>query len=127
MTHTKSTRYIARNDYAAVVDGIDIGFSDTAFGAEIICNDYVTAQIAFATRAADGAEGATAMNTYTIQTTGENLANNYSGFGEWEYKGRSNRVTTETYTVTIPTGQMAAFEQLLDTDDSVLSYATDED
>ena len=69
MTHTKSTRYIARNDYAAVVNGIEICFSDTAFGAEIIANDYVSAQIELATRAADGAKGATTMTTYTIAAT----------------------------------------------------------
>ena len=60
------------------------------------------------------------MTTYTIQTIDEDLTNNYSGFCEWEYRGR--RAFVETYTATIPAGQMAAFEQLLDTDDSVLSY-----
>ena len=59
------------------------------------------------------------MTTYTIQTTNEDLANNYSGFGEWEIASHG---ATETYTVTIPVGQMAAFEQLLNTDNSVLSY-----
>ena len=50
MTHTKSVRYIGKNDYAAIVDSIEVGFSDTAFGAEIICNDFVTAQIELASR-----------------------------------------------------------------------------
>ena len=76
--------------------------------------------------AANVAASTATMNTYTIQTTNEELTNNYSGFGEWEYRGRSNRISNrvaaEVYTVTIPAGRMAAFEQLLDTDDSVLSY-----
>ena len=62
MTRTKTVRYIARNDYAAVVDGIEIGFSDTAFGAEIIANDYVSAQIELAARTADGFDFSGSLN-----------------------------------------------------------------
>lgn len=42
MAHTKAVRFVGQHDYAAVVDGNDVGFSSTLLGAEKICNDYVT-------------------------------------------------------------------------------------
>lgn len=51
MAHTKAVRFIGRNDYAAVVDGQEVGFSSTVLGAENICNDYVAGLVELEARA----------------------------------------------------------------------------
>lgn len=45
-TYTKEIRFIARNDYAAVVNGEEIGYASTRLGAQRIADDYVLGQIA---------------------------------------------------------------------------------
>lgn len=41
MAHVKEVRFIARNDYAAVVDGNEVGFAATHQAAMTIANEYV--------------------------------------------------------------------------------------
>jgi hypothetical protein len=41
MAHTKEVRFIARNDYAAVVDGQEVGYAATHQAAMSIANEYV--------------------------------------------------------------------------------------
>jgi hypothetical protein len=49
-TYTKSVTFIARNDYAAVVNGQEIGYAATSLQAQRLADDYVLAQIAHDTQ-----------------------------------------------------------------------------
>lgn len=44
-TYEKSVKFIARNDYAAVVNGQEVGYASTKLDAQRIADDYVLAQI----------------------------------------------------------------------------------
>lgn len=66
------------------------------------------------------------MTVYHVTTTGADLTNNYSQFEPWEYiRTESGHEVWEAETNLHGT-EDAAFEQLLNTDSSVMSYITDE-